>query len=136
MDKVFFSIILPTFNRYDTLSTAIDSVRSQSYEKWELLVVDDKSTDDTVTNIKNSFGKDKRIRIFQHDNNMGVSVARNTGIENTTGDYILFLDSDDFFREDALSVLNQHIISQDYPEIISFGMKFGGGGNLYPMSKD
>ncbi|OIB56119.1 glycosyltransferase family 2 protein [Natrialba sp. SSL1] len=87
------SIILPAYNENDVLSRAISSVLEQTFEDWELIVVDDSSTDSTPE-IANSF-TDDRIRLYQHHTNRGGSAARNTGIINATGEYISFLDADD-----------------------------------------
>jgi len=87
------SIILPTFNRRDTVMRAIRSVRAQTFQEWELIVVDDGSTDDTAALIA---GADPRLIVIRQ-NNAGFTEARNTGIRAAKGEYIAFLDSDDEF---------------------------------------
>lgn len=102
----FFSIILPTYNRATHLSNAIQSVRSQFFENWELIIVDDGSTDNTKE-IVNQF-QDERIRyIFQQ--NAERSAARNNGIRNSKGEWICFLDSDDEYLPNHLVVLHESI---------------------------
>lgn len=91
-DKPLVSIIMPTFNREKIIKKAIDSVLKQSYENWELIIVDDGSSDDTL-NLLNQISNDK-IRIFSHDNNKGISFARNTALKNASGKYVMYLDSD------------------------------------------
>lgn len=87
------SVILPTYNRAGLLPRAIDSVMGQSMDDWELLIIDDGSTDDTVDVVR-SYG-DPRIRLEAHDHNMGGSAARNTGLRLARGRFVAFLDSDD-----------------------------------------
>ena len=90
------STIIPTYNRADILDRAVDSVLGQTFEDLELIVVDDGSTDATPELIDQY--DDPRLTFIEHDENRGGSVARNTGIEHATGDYLAFLDSDDAWR--------------------------------------
>jgi glycosyltransferase involved in cell wall biosynthesis len=85
------SVVMPTYNRADTILRAIDSVRAQTFQDWELLVTDDGSTDGTAARIA---GLDPRIRVFVQEN-QGISGARNRGMRESTGALIAFLDSDD-----------------------------------------
>jgi len=85
------SVVMPAYNRDRTIARAIESVRAQTHTAWELLIVDDGSTDDTLRVIE-SFA-DPRIRLFQQSHR-GVSAARNTGLRNATGEWIFYLDSD------------------------------------------
>lgn len=92
----FFSIILPTYNRADFLSKAIESVRYQTYKDWELIIVDDGSTDDTKHIVQEFIKHDKRIK-YIYQANAERSAARNKGIEDAKGEFICFLDSDDCY---------------------------------------
>ncbi|WP_254522233.1 glycosyltransferase family 2 protein [Natrinema caseinilyticum] len=94
------SVVLPTYNRADIIDRAIESVLSQSYEDFELLIIDDCSTDRTVDVVKKY--TDPRITLIRHDENKGGGAARNTGIQNAAGDYIAFIDSDDSWAPDKL----------------------------------
>lgn len=100
------SVILPTYNRRSIVSRCIDSILAQDFENFELLIVDDGSTDGTNELLKNY--TDSRISVFQKENG-GVSSARNLGIRNANGRYITFIDSDDYilsgFFSDAINVL-------------------------------
>ncbi len=87
------SVIIPSYNRAYLISRAVGSVLNQTFRDFELIVVDDCSTDNTVEVVK-SFN-DKRIRYIRHEKNKGGSSARNTGIKLAKGEYIAFLDSDD-----------------------------------------
>mgnify|MGYP001372150101 CR=1 FL=1 len=96
-----FSIILPTYNRASTfLKQAIDSVVSQSYENWELIIIDNNSTDNTDELIK-SFHNEK-IKTYKIDNHGNIARSRNLGIKKSNGDYIALIDSDDFWEKDKL----------------------------------
>lgn len=94
------SVIIPTYNRAELVGRAIQSVLAQTFDDWELIVVDDASTDNTEK-VVSSF-TDTRIRYHQHNTNRGGSDARNTGIRNSKGQFIAFLDSDDKWLEDKL----------------------------------
>lgn len=114
-----FSVIIPAYNRGDGLRTTIDSVLSQTYVDFELIIVDDGSTDNTRKIVEGI--DDNRIRyIFQ--NNEGASKARNTGIEFASGKYVAFLDSDDVFLshhlENALPILKTDTHICIYTQII------------------
>jgi len=95
------SIILPCYNCQDYVGKAIDSVIGQSYADWELLVVDDGSTDRSPEIIRQHAGGDPRIRVFTQPNG-GVSKARNLALDNAQGDYIALLDADDWLPPDSL----------------------------------
>ena len=88
------SVIIPTYNRADVLSRAIESVLEQSYQDFELIIVDDGSTDGTES-VVHQYDDDRLIYITQ--SNAGANAARNRGIKAATGEYIAFLDSDDEF---------------------------------------
>ena len=86
------SIIMPTYNRAHILPRAIESVLNQSYQNFELIIIDDGSSDDTYRVMKSY--KDQRIRYIRYTENYGQSHARNVGINMAKGEYIAFLDSD------------------------------------------
>jgi glycosyltransferase involved in cell wall biosynthesis len=88
------SVIIPTYNRLPMLKEAVNSVLAQDFEDFELIVVDDGSTDGTADEIKQYGG---RVKLLQHSENRGVSAARNGGILHAKGKYIAFLDSDDLW---------------------------------------
>lgn len=110
---MLFSVIIPTYNRAEKLKVAIDSVLRQTYSKLELIIVDDGSTDDTEKLVKNY--TDNRI-IYHYQENSGLpSVGRNKGISKSSGDWICFLDSDDFWLENKLETVLTYIKKQ--PEV-------------------
>jgi len=91
----FFSIVIPVFNREKEIQLAIASCLSQSFVDFEVIIVDDGSNDQTVANIKAVL--DERVHLIVHPVNCGVCQARNTGIEHSRGEWLLFLDSDEEF---------------------------------------
>lgn len=103
---MLFTIIIPTHNRAKLLARAIDSMIAQSDQQWELIVVDDGSTDDTKAIIARY--DDERIR-YIHQENRQLNGARNTGVAATKGEYASFLDDDDEFLPDHLTRLRQAI---------------------------
>lgn len=98
------SVIVPVFNRSSTIRTALDSILKQTYRDWEVLVVNDGSTDDTASVIETYASKDPRIRILRHGERKGAQAARNTGIRASQGKWVAFLDSDDQWLPDSLQL--------------------------------
>ena len=96
------SVIMPTLNREKTIKRAIESVLRQSYNDWELIVVDDGSTDNTMCLVKKLQEKEPRIILIQNKGVHGVSGVRNAGIDIAKGNYIAFLDSDDEWTDKHL----------------------------------
>lgn len=100
MNKV--SIIMPSYNAAKFIAAAIQSVIEQTYSNWELLITDDCSKDDTINIIKKFQEIDNRIQLFSTGKNSGAAVARNISLQNATGKYIAFLDSDDTWISNKL----------------------------------
>lgn len=98
------SIIIPVYNVEDTLSRCVESVLSQSFTDYEVILVDDGATDGSPRLVDKYAEKDARIKAI-HQPNQGLSAARNTGIDRSTGKYLTFIDSDDFIETDTLSQL-------------------------------
>lgn len=97
------SIIMPVYNCEAYLSEAIESVISQSYENWELIIVDDGSQDQSISIIESYAQKDRRVRFYQNDSGEhGPGVARNFGIERISGKYAYFIDADDWIERELL----------------------------------
>lgn len=109
--KRMISIIMPAYNSEKFISEAIESVCNQNYQNWELLIVNDGSTDHTSEIIDDYAKKDSRIRAF-HRKNEGVSMARNFALNHICGEYVTFIDSDDVYHvnrlEKMLQVFEQH----------------------------
>ncbi len=96
------SIILPALNSEKTIAKAIESIQAQSYPHWELLIVDDGSTDHTQKIVSNFISEDSRIRLFYNNKNKGAAYARNVGLHYAAGDYITFHDADDVSHVERL----------------------------------
>ena len=100
-DKV--TVVTPTWNSSKYIRDTIESVQAQTYQNWEMIIVDDYSTDNTVDIVKDIAKKDTRIRIIEQKNNQGAAVARNIAVQNSTGRYIAYLDSDDRWKQEKLA---------------------------------
>ncbi len=129
MNNPKVSIIMATYNRADTLSRAIDSVLRQDMPAWELIIVDDCSTDNTRELIESYAAKDNRIRVAYHDRNLHVCAARNTGFDLMRGEWFTSLDSDDEMVPSALSTM-LHLLETVDPSIDAItcnGLDFNTG---------
>ena len=98
--QAFFSVIIPTYNRAGLIGKAIDSVLAQTFADWELLIIDDGSTDNT-RQIVEAY-TDRRVK-YIYQENAERSAARNNGVAQAAGKYICFLDSDDYCLPDRLA---------------------------------
>jgi len=96
------SVILPCFNRGHLLPRALDSMLEQTYKNWELIIVDDGSTDHTAAVVHSYIEKHPSIRYYKLEKNAGACIARNVGLENAKGEFISFLDSDDEYLPSKL----------------------------------
>lgn len=104
VDKPLVTVIVPFYNQEIYLSECIDSVLSQTLSEWELILIDDGSTDSSLEIAKQYLEVDNRISLYSQ-NNLGQSAARNIGLQNSKGEYIFFLDSDDMMTPEALETL-------------------------------
>ena len=98
----FISIIMPLYNCEKFITESINSVISQTYKNWELIIVDDKSTDDSYAIVKKLSLNEPRIKLHQMQTNSGVAKVRNHALSLAAGEYIAFLDSDDVWLSDKL----------------------------------
>lgn len=101
-NNILVSIVMPAYNCEKYIREAINSVLNQTYQNWELLVIDDGSKDKTSYIIKEFENKDSRIRYIKNEKNMGVSATRNRGIFIASSEWIAFLDSDDMWEKTKL----------------------------------
>jgi len=97
------SIITPSYNSSEFILQTIKSVLSQDYQNWEMIIVDDLSTDNSITMIKKYIALDNRFKLVLLKKNSGAAVARNAALEIAVGEYIAFLDSDDLWNTQKLS---------------------------------
>ena len=106
------SIIMPVYNSEKFLRNTINSIIKQTYKNWELIIIDDGSTDSSANICKEYVKSDQRIKLFCKKNE-GVSVARNYGINNAAGKYIMFIDSDDMYNPKMIEKMYNKLISED-----------------------
>ena len=118
MKKILFSIVLPVYNAEKYVANAINSVINQDYKNWELIIVDDGSNDNSYKVIK-KFLNDNRIN-YIYEKNSGVSAARNNALKHANGDYVLFIDSDDYFSMNILDDMSK-LLSKKNVDVVKFG---------------
>lgn len=130
-----FSVIIPAYNVEKYLRKCVESVLMQSYSDYEIIIIDDGSTDNTgllADNLMNEYkGKIKVV----HQKNKGLGGARNSGIDIADGDYLVFIDSDDFVRADMLSQAYHYIHDYDL-DIVVFGFKQVKEDEMIDLNKD
>lgn len=110
------------YNAQNTVARAINSVFKQTYSNWELIIVDDASTDNSLKIIKKKAEGEERIKVIQHIENQGAGVSRKVGIAAITGDYTTFLDSDDTLVEKALEILVNNALGS-HADMVSPGYR-------------
>lgn len=134
LGKIKFTVVLSIFNVEKYLIRCLDSVINQTYNNLEIILVDDGSTDSCPL-ICDCFAKlDHRIKVI-HKNNSGLGMARNTGLENATGDYICFIDSDDFVSNKLFEICNKKLEEERF-DIFDFDFaKFSDGKYIYDKYK-
>ena len=115
--REIITTIIPNYNRASTILSAVDSVLSQTYDKIEVIVVDDCSTDNSVEILDGI--RDERLKVIQLNDNKGACVARNVGVNNARGDYIAFLDSDDTWHKDKLEKQILFLKNSEYDSVAS-----------------
>jgi glycosyltransferase involved in cell wall biosynthesis len=127
------SVVIPAFNRERTIERAVESVLAQSFQDFEIIVVDDASTDATVRVTAGLSQRDPRITLIRQPQNRGAQAARNAGILRAQGEWIAFLDSDDMLIEDSLSLRleaakrdNVSVVHSDCIEMRDDGEKVKG----------
>ncbi|CAM4241385.1 glycosyltransferase family 2 protein [Kerstersia similis] len=108
MQRTDFSIIMPAYNCADTIKESIESVLKQTHDAFELLIINDCSTDDTAAVITEFSERDPRIHILHQANNSGVAKTRNRAIDIAKGQYIAFLDSDDLWLPEKLAIQKRY----------------------------
>lgn len=114
------SVIIPAYNSSKYLDKSINCLLNQSYDNLEIIIIDDASTDNTKKIIKQYALKDSRIMPFYSEINQGVSKSRNIGLSVFQGDYVVFLDADDFIKKDAIKIMVEKAILYDADLIDSY----------------
>ena len=113
------SVVIPLYNKEQSIASTLQTVQNQTYQDFEIVIVDDGSTDHSVEEVTKVLNP--RIRLI-HQENAGVSAARNRGIEEAKGEYIAFLDADDEWKPDYLKT--QYELTQKYPECSVFACNY------------
>lgn len=110
MKQITLSIIMPVYNGEQYLNYSIQSVLNQTYKDYELILVDDGSTDHSLEICEKYQSKDERIRVISQENK-GISGARNAGIDIATGKYITFMDNDDVIQPEMYEIMLKYMVS-------------------------
>lgn len=121
------SIVMAAYNEETNIENAIKSIQEQTYKNWELVIIDDGSTDGTAKLIDQFSNEDKRIKQFKNDKNYGLAVSLNKGIANSTGEFIARMDADDFSFPNRLSLQIEYMDKN--PNVVVLG-----GGAIYTDS--
>ena len=122
------SIIIPLYNKESCIRKTLDSVLSQSYDNYEIVVVDDGSTDNSMNVVKSI--SDNRIRLFRKGNG-GPASARNYGVKMARGKWVLFLDADDVLVENMLDVVVKNIKEKKFADVFSYNQYIERDGKRY-----
>lgn len=115
MSSPLVTIIIPVYNAEAFLPKCIESIISQSYSNFELLLVDDCSTDNSYSICQSYSSLDSRILIIRNNINKGVTITRNLGLDNAKGEYILFIDNDDYIDNNYIETFINAL--QDYDDV-------------------
>ncbi len=115
-----FSVVIPLYNKEDFIKNSLNSVLSQTFQDFEIIIIDDCSTDRSLSIVKHFI--DKRIKIIEHSKNKGLSASRNTGINTASAEYIAFLDADDLWKPGFLEKID--FLIETYPQASLFATKY------------
>jgi glycosyltransferase involved in cell wall biosynthesis len=133
IERIMFSIIIPVYNREDSIKRCIQSVKKQDFISYELLIINDGSTDRTSEIIAGENSKNKFI-VINNESNKGVNFSRNRGIEKAKGNFIIFLDSDDSLSEKALLKIQKIISEKPYYDHYLFNVSDRANDKTLPNS--
>lgn len=134
MNQEKITIIVPIYNAAEFVALCLESIVNQSYSNIEVILINDGSTDNSSRIIDDFASNDERIKII-NQKNLGVSVARNRGIDNATGKYIIFIDADDYLL-DIRALENVHTTSVGHPcDVIMYDIKYEDKKTHYPLNE-
>lgn len=128
MKKV--SIIIPVYNSVKYLDKSLNSVISQTFKDFEVLCINDNSTDNSLEILQQYSKKDNRITVLNNEKNLGAALTRNVGIDNAKGDYIYFLDADDYIDEKYLECMIQKIEQKNCDIVLNMSIQSESNGNI------
>jgi len=116
---MLFSIIIPTYNSKDSIRNCIDSILAQTFEDFEIVVIDDGSSDGTSAIIDDYAKINDKVKVY-HFTNAGVSIARQRGVSLSNGEYLMFVDSDDTINVDLLEHIKETVVAHNHPDIVRY----------------
>ncbi len=116
----FFSVIIPLYNKENYVENALKSILKQSFTDYEIIIVNDCSTDNSVSIIESYLHEN--VRLIHHEKNKGLSAARNTGVKNAKADYVTYLDADDLWKPTFLTTIHRLILN--FPEAKIYGTNY------------
>ncbi|MDS1369877.1 glycosyltransferase family 2 protein [Aliarcobacter butzleri] len=119
LDEELVSIITPLYNSEKYISDTINSVLKQTYINWEMIIIDDFSSDNSFNIVKEYSDKDSRIKLIRLNKNSGVAIARNKGIREARGKYLTFIDSDDLWENNFIEKSINFMLNNNYSFIYS-----------------
>jgi glycosyltransferase involved in cell wall biosynthesis len=125
----FFSIIIPVYNRSHLLGETIDTVLMQSHPDFEIIIVDDGSTENIKKELDKKYGNESKVKYFYKQNEER-GAARNYGLKQANGDYAVFFDSDDFMKPHYLETLNTIIIENPGVKLLATKYNYDNSGNV------
>lgn len=128
---MLISVIIPFFNRFESVNNAIYSVLNQTYHNWELILIDDRSDEIYISNFH-----DDRIKLIRNEKNLGPGASRQKGVENSSGDFICFLDSDDIYLPTFLDVQLKVHIKHNFDIIFSYCKSKWNNGEMYKEQQE
>ena len=128
--RISFSVIMPTFNQSWFIRRAIDSLFKQTYTNWELIIVNDGSTDETETFITD-YMNDRRVRYIRNAYNTGLGHALNQGLDVARYDHIAYLPSDDFYFDNHLESLSRAFSGNDELFLVYSGVRYESRDSLF-----
>lgn len=129
MTEELVSIIMPSYNCGDYVEDTIRCVQAQTYQNWEIIFVDDCSTDETVRRVLSISDKDPRIHLYQNKKNSGAAVSRNNALQKAKGRWIAFLDSDDLWEPNKLERQVRFMTENDYKFSYTYYKEMDADGN-------
>lgn len=129
--QLLYSVIIPCYNAAGTIVRALDSIVLQNYSDWEVICIDDCSKDNTAAIIRkySEQHKDAKIRLLSNEKNCGPGVSRNNGIAVAQGEFLCFLDADDYYAKEFFTTINESITETD-ADVIFYGCNQVIGSNI------
>jgi len=126
---IFFSVIIPVYNRSHLLGETIDTILAQRYPQFEIIIVDDGSTEDIKRVLDENYNNEPRIKYFRKQNEER-GAARNFGLKQAIGDYAVFFDSDDFMKPDYLETFNEIILENEGVNLLATKYNYNNNGKI------